>query len=107
MDKLDKIVASRRQNEPDSMVHRYGLVISDTICPERSGYRDSIADPGKFESARVVCFDRGQTAGLPLSRMNVDAVSVLGLSNYCDEDTERYLLNTPWQIYIKRSKIEH
>ncbi|GJC90569.1 hypothetical protein ColLi_13407 [Colletotrichum liriopes] len=89
VDKLDKIFAPRRQDEPASLIHRHGLVISNTIYPEDAGFRDSIAGPGKFESASVVCFDHGQTAGL-LYQKNVDVVSVLGVSNYCDNDAKWY-----------------
>ncbi|KAB8239908.1 hypothetical protein BDV35DRAFT_375132 [Aspergillus flavus] len=89
VDKLDRIFTPRRQDEPASMAHRHGLVISDPTYPEHAGFRDSVAGPGTFESTSAVCFDHGQTAGLPLNKEVVDEVSVLGVSNYCDEDTQR------------------
>ncbi|KAI1122274.1 hypothetical protein F5Y10DRAFT_271238 [Nemania abortiva] len=89
VDKLDKIFNPRRQDEPASLVHRYGLVISDPTYPEHAGFRDSVAGPGAFTSASAVCFDHGETAGFTRKKRPVDEVSVLGVSNYCDEDTER------------------
>lgn len=89
VDKLDKVFAPRRQDEPASMVHRHGLVVSNPTYPEHAESRDSVAGLGKFESASVVCFDQSRTAGLLLYMEDVDVVSVLGVSNYCDEDTGR------------------
>ncbi|KAF9871225.1 hypothetical protein CkaCkLH20_11394 [Colletotrichum karsti] len=89
IDKLDEIIGPR--DEPDSVAYRDGLVISNNTYPENAISRDSIADPETFQSASVVCFDHGQTAGLQLRGqwLNVDAVSVLGVSNYCDEDSKK------------------
>ncbi|KAF9884079.1 hypothetical protein FE257_002309 [Aspergillus nanangensis] len=90
VDKLDTIFTPRRHDKPASMVHRHGLVISNPTNPEHAESRDSIAGPGTFESASAVCFDHGQTAGLPLNKKKVvDEVSVLGVSNYCDGDTQK------------------
>lgn len=89
VDKLDKIFTPRQQHEPVSMVHCPGVVISNPTYPEHAESRDCIAGPGTFVSAKAVCFDHSQTAGLPLNNEVVDEVSVLGVSNYCDEDTER------------------
>ncbi|KAI3534425.1 pfs domain-containing protein [Colletotrichum abscissum] len=88
-DALDKIFVPRRQDESASVIHLHGLVISNPTYPEHAESRDSVANLGTFESASIICFDHGQTAGLPMNKQaDVDGVSVLGVSNYCDEDTE-------------------
>ncbi|KAJ9622151.1 hypothetical protein H2204_011658 [Knufia peltigerae] len=89
VDKLDKFFDPRRPDEPACVVHRHGLVISDPTYPEDREHRESIAAPGTFASTSAVCFDHGQTAGLPLYKPVLHEFSVLGVSNYCDEDAQR------------------
>ncbi|KAF4962290.1 hypothetical protein FSARC_9621 [Fusarium sarcochroum] len=91
LDELDKIFV----HQDTSSVHLDGVVISEGSCPENTDYRDSVLAPLGLNS--VVCFDDGHTANLPYHRQNVDVVSVLGISRYCNENAPaaRHI----WQNY--------
>jgi nucleoside phosphorylase len=84
-----------RQCQDASLAHHDGVVISERRSPECADYWDSVAGP--LNLGPIVCFDDGQTADLPLHRKEVDMVSVLGVSHYCDENADA--ARSRWQKY--------
>lgn len=105
-----------RKDEATASIARSGLVISIGVVPSCADYRDSVAHPfvstlqagselsdtddektgeetwvvvpedkAAVPRRPVVCYDDGHTLGLVGTKV-FDAVSVLGISSYCDED---------------------